>query len=84
MGGHGDCRIEIGGSPLHIEPLQGIGVVAYPEFVEPWHNAVTCSSPAACAGLDGKVRVFLAHPVEHLLKSAMVLDEEVVLILEVL
>ena len=31
---HGNGGIEVGCSPLHVDALQGIGVVAHPEFVE--------------------------------------------------
>ena len=39
VGSHRNSREEIGCSPLHVDSLKGIGVVAYPEFIEPRHDS---------------------------------------------
>ena len=34
MAGHSDGGEEVAGAPLHVDALQGIGIVTYPELVE--------------------------------------------------
>ena len=72
MAGHGHGRKEIRCPPLHINTLQGIGVVAHPKLVEVGQHTVIGPSPALCASLQGQVGVFLPDTAAYSLKSAMV------------
>ena len=75
MRAHSYCRIEVGSSPLHIDALQGIGIVADPEFVKPREHAVIGTAAAGRAGLDGEVRVFGSNAVADLGEAAVEFDE---------
>ena len=69
VGGGADVRChryrreEIGGSPLDVDALEGVGIVGYPELVEPGQDTPVGTATAGCAVLNGEVRVGLTHAV---------------------
>ena len=73
---HGDSREEIRSAPLHVDALEGIGIVTNPELVEPGQDAVTCTTTAAGAGLDDQVGILGADTVTDRRESLMVADIE--------
>ena len=56
--GHGDGGEEIRGAPLHIDALEGIGIVGDPELIEPGQHTPVGTSATRGTGLDGEVGVF--------------------------
>ena len=74
MAGHGDGGEEVTGAPLHIDALQGIGVVAHPELVEEGQYAPVGTTTAAGTCLDGDIRELVAYPLAHFHESTMVVD----------
>ena len=80
VGCHGYGREEVAGSPLHIYALQGVGIVACPELVEVWQCAPVDTSAAGSAILYGQFGIFGADALQHLLKAAVIFDEEVALV----
>ena len=79
VAGHCYCREEIGGPPLHVDPLEGIGIVAYPEFVEVAQKSVIRPCASAGTELDCEVRIFLPHPSAHILKPPVIFNVNVAL-----
>ena len=77
---HRDGREEIRGAPLHVDALQGVGIVAHPELVEVRQESPVGTSATRSAGLDGQVGILFTHPLAHLLETAVVLDVQVALV----
>ena len=77
---HSDGGEEIGSSPLHIDTLKGIGIVAHPEFVEVRQHSVVGTATATGTRLNDKVWIFGTDTLAHLLKAAMILYIHVALI----
>ena len=71
---------EVGCAPLHVDALQGVGVVARPELVEVRQVAPVDTSAARCAVLDGEVGILGAYALQSLLQSAVIVDVEVALV----
>ena len=67
---HSDGGEEIGSSPLHIDTLQGIGIVAYPELVEVRQHSVVGTTAATGTCLDGKVGIFGTDALADFLEAA--------------
>ena len=84
MAGHGDGGIEIGGAPLHVDALQGIGIVAHPELIEIGQQPIVSTATTRSAVLDDDIRVFGADALAHLDEAFMVGDIQVALFLEIL
>ena len=77
---HRQSRIEIGGTPLHIDTLQRIGVVTDPELVEVGQHTVVGTTATTGTCLNGQLRIFGTDALAHLFKAAMKLDVEVALL----
>ena len=78
---HSDGGEEIGSSPLHIDTLQGIGIVAYPELVEVRQHSVVGTTAATGTCLDGKVGIFGTDALADFLEAAVKFDVHVALII---
>ena len=81
VGCHGNRRKEIRGAPLHVNALEGIGIVAHPELVEPRQVTPVGTSSAAGTSLDSKVRIFGTDTVAYTLEATMILDVHVALVI---
>ena len=77
---HGDGREEIAGAPLHIDTLEGIGIVADPELVEVGEYAPVGTSTARGTCLNSDIRELGTDALAYLLETAMVLDIHVALV----
>ena len=77
---HGDGREEIGSTPLHVDALQGIGIIAYPEFIEIRQTSPVGASPTAGTSLDGQVRIFGTDALAYFFESAVIFDVHVALV----
>ena len=62
-----------------MDTLEGVGVVAHPELVEPREHAPVGTSAAGSTCLDGDIRIFSTDPVADLRKSAVIFDVEMAL-----
>ena len=78
---HGDGREEVACAPLHIDALQGIGVVAHPELVEVGQYTPVGTTATACTRLNGEFGIFCADSLAHAFKSAVILNVEVALVI---
>ncbi len=72
--GHRYSREEIGCSPLHVNPLQGIRIVTDPKLIKPRHYAIIGPSATACAGLNCNIRIFSTDTVTHFSEAAVIFD----------
>jgi len=77
---HADGGEEIGSSPLDVDTLKCIRIVACPEFVEVGKYAVVDTSAAAGASLYRQLRIAGANASAHVLKTPVVFDVQVALI----
>ena len=71
---HGVGRIEVRGTPLHVDTLEGIRVVAHPKLVEVGQDTVTGTSSSSAAGLNQHVGILGADAFEHFVQAAMVFN----------
>ena len=67
--------------PLHIDTLQGIGIVAYPELVKVRQHSVVGTTAATGTCLDGKVGIFGTDALADFLEAAVEFDIHVALII---
>ena len=69
--GHSDGREEMGCSPLHIDTLQGIGIVAYPKLVEVRQIAPVGPSTSRSTVLDDEVGIFCTNALKFFFYSSL-------------
>ena len=72
MRAHGDGGEEIRGSPLHIDTLQGIGIVAHPKLVEPRQYPPVGTGTTGSTGLNSQVRILLAYVLTYFLEATVI------------
>jgi len=77
---HADGGEEIGSAPLDVDTLKCIRIVACPEFVEVGQYTVVDTSAAAGASLYRQLRIAGANASAHVLKTPVVFDVQVALI----
>ena len=63
-----------------MDTLEGIGIVAHPEFVEPREDTVVRATAARSAGLDGQIRILCSDPVAYCRETAMIFDVKMALL----
>ena len=80
MRSHCDGGEEITGSPLHVDTLQGIGIIAYPELIEVWQNTPVGTTATRSTGLNGKVGILGTNTLANLFETTMVFDIKMTLI----
>ena len=68
---------EIRSTPLHIDALQRVGIVAHPELVEVGQHAVVGTTATAGTGLDNEVGIFSADTFASLGETTVEIDEKV-------
>ena len=81
MRSHSNGREKVGSTPLHVDSLEGIGVVANPEFVKPGEHTVVCTTATACTCLYGQVGILGADAVKHFGKTFVIVYVEMALII---
>ena len=72
MASHGDGREEIAGAILHIDTLQGIGIIAHPELIEVTKHSPVGTSATTGAALYHHILVFGTYAVYHLAEPLMI------------
>lgn len=77
---HGDSWEEVTGAILHIDALQGIGVVTHPEFVEATKAAPVGTGTTAGTALDYHILILGTDAVDDIGKALMVSDVEMTLV----
>ena len=77
---HGDGWEEIAGSILHIDTLQGIRIVTYPELIKTTETSPVGTSTTTGTALDNDILVLSTDTIDNLSKPLMVCDIETTLI----
>ena len=77
---HADGGEEVAGTPLHVDALQGIGIVAHPPLVKVGQYAPVDAAATAGAALHHHVGILGAYALEHLLQTLVIGDVEVALV----
>ena len=80
MGGHDAGGIDEGSSVLHEHPLQAVGIVRSPDFVEVLELPVVHASTAGGAALHQHVGILLPHAFHYLIEALNVFHVETVLL----
>ena len=80
MAGHSDGWEEIRGAPLHIDALKSICIIAHPELIKVRQYTPVGTSTTRCTSLDSQIRIFGTNTLTGFLKTTMVLDIKVALI----
>ena len=74
---HGNGWEEVAGAILHVDALEGIGVVAYPELVETTETPPVGTTTTAGTALNDNIFVLGADAIHHLGKTSMVCHREI-------
>ena len=77
---HRDGREEIRGAPLHVDALQGVGIVAHPELVEVGQYSPVGATTTRGTRLNGDVRILGSDALAGFLQATMILNVEVALV----
>ena len=79
MRSHRHGREEIAGSPLHVDALECVGIIAHPELIEVRQNAIVGTSSTTGTSLNNHLWILRTNALAHLLESSVVFDVKVTL-----
>ena len=73
---HGDGWEEIAGSILHINTLERISIITYPELIETAKESPVCTTTTTSTTLYNNILIFCTNAIDYIRKSAMISDVE--------
>ena len=79
MACHSDGWEEIAGTILHVDTLEGIGIIAHPKLVEATEHSPVGSTTTTRTALDNYIFIFGTDTVDNFGKSLMISDIEMTL-----
>ena len=77
---HGNGWEEVAGAILHVDALEGIGVVAHPELIETTETTPVGTTSTAGTALDDNILVLGTDAIHHLGKTCMISNIHVTLV----